>query len=150
MARLTKTLQGLIERAERNGTAIKRVREGQVMGNYGGWKGDLINQWKVEIDERDEYKLMYVEHYDTTIAVIRHNVNGTVDLVRYYGESNSDRDALNGLCEYYYIDRSFRYKPSTCEFSEVTVDIGKVQSEMARGMQEHLRKEAPWILGGVS
>lgn len=149
MPRLSKTLRGLIERAERNGQAVKRVRQGSVMGNY-GFKGELIDQWKVEVVDHNSHTRVYVEHYGTTIASIIVHESGRTQLERYYGESVSDRDALNGLCDYYDIDRSFGYKPSTCEFFEEVEDIGRIQSEMARGMQEHIRKEAPWILGGVN
>lgn len=149
---LSKTLRGLIERAERNGSAVKRVREGHVSGNwYYGDKGELIDQWKVVVVRNTSHEHVEVYHYGTLIAHIM-QVHGQLPaLVRYYGESVSDRDALNGLCDYYGIDRQFSYRPSTGEFLDVTQyeDIGEIQSELSRAYREKLHEEAPWILGGV-
>lgn len=165
MAYLSKTLEQLIERAERRGTAVKRVREGSIMGNH-MWgmsreaqreyisSTPMIDQWRVTVHRTKQdgrrYRNIIVDHYGTEIAfIIIDETRGTVDLHNYYGESNSDRDALNGLCSHYGIDRRFRYRPSIGEFTEVTADredIGKIQSDMIAMRQEHIRKEAPWIL----
>lgn len=162
MAYLTKTLETLIERAERKGTAVKRVREGSIMGNH-MWgmsreaqreyirSTPMIEQWRVTVGRpNNHYTRIIVEHYGTRIAEIcRCNRTGKASLSYYYGESNSDRDALNGLCSHYGIDRGFSYRPSTGEFIEVTQereDIGKIQADMIALRQEHIRKEAPWIL----
>lgn len=117
---LTKTLETLIERAKRNGTAVKRVREGAIMGGYGirnPKETPMVEQWRVTvvIAEQDGniYENIIVDHYGTGIAhIIRNLTQGTTRLHSWYGESNSDRDALNGLCSYYGIDAGFRYRPS--------------------------------------
>jgi hypothetical protein len=165
MAYLTKTLETLIERAERKGTAAKRVREGSIMGNQ-LWgmsveeqreyvkSTPMVEQWRVTVQrtkqDGEAYKNIIVDHYGTEIAfIIVNETRGTTDLHNYYGESNSDRDALNGLCSHYGIDRGFSYRPSTGEFIEVTAereDIGKIQADMIALRQEHIRKEATWIL----
>lgn len=125
---LTKTLQTLIERAERKGQATKRVREGAIMGSYNPmWnpvdvkETPMIDQWRVTIHHAStdyDWKHVSVDHYGTCIAEIVVD-NGNARLVNYYGESNSDRDALNGLCSYYGIDEGFRYRPSIDKFERV-------------------------------
>jgi hypothetical protein len=125
---LTKTLEQLIERAEKKGSAIKRVREASVMGNSYSWGMDvqayreyvkstpMINQWEVK---RYVLSLETVEvyHYDTLIFKAENY--GYWKMVYWYGQSNSDRDALNGLCSHFGINRSFRYLPSKDQFVEV-------------------------------
>jgi hypothetical protein len=163
---LTKTLQTLIERAERTGRAVKRVREANVMGNLSSWgmtreeqrryikSSPLIEQWAVTVERTKQdgiqYMNIFVDHYGTEIAhIIVDETRGTPELYKYYGESNSDRDALNGLCSHYGIERGFRYRPSIGQFEEVkkqTEDIGQVQREMAEHAQRKIREEAPWIL----
>jgi hypothetical protein len=126
---LSKTLQSLLERAERKGTAVKRVREGAVMDNS-GWgmtaseraeyikSTPMINQWEV-----NRYVLsgevVEVHHYDTLIAKFECKF-GEWELTYWYGQSNTDRDALNGLCDHFGVNRGFRYRPSIDSFEEVT------------------------------
>lgn len=133
---LSKTLATLIERAERKGTAVKRVREGAIIGNgqtsglnrfdYNRFlkQSPMVEQWRVTIGRTEQdgtkYENVIVDHYGTEIAFIERNMTkGTARLVNYYGESNSDRDALNGLCDYYGIDAGFRYRPSVDKFELV-------------------------------
>ncbi|QDP42791.1 hypothetical protein HWC53_gp071 [Bacillus phage vB_BmeM-Goe8] len=126
---LSKTLEQLLERAERKGTAVKRVREGSVMDSS-SWgmspaerneyirSTPMINQWEI-----NRYVLsgevVEVHHYDTLIAKFEHKF-GSWDLTYWYGQSNTDRDALNGLCSYFGVKRGFRYRPSVDSFEEVT------------------------------
>ena len=123
---LTDTLRTLIERAERNGQAVKRVREGAVIGN--GFYGDpkqtpLIDQWRVTVVNHDkkmgDWQVMHVDHYGTEIACIKIE-QGKAELVNYYGQSYSDRNALNGLCGYYGLPHRFRYLPSKHEFKLIS------------------------------
>ena len=122
---LTKTLEQLIERAERKGTAVKRVRANNIIGNHNSGDTRLVDQWRVMVHRAHQdgvtYKNVVVDHYGTEIAhIIVNETQGTTELYNYYGQSNADRDALNGLCTRYGIDRGFRYRPSIGSFEEVT------------------------------
>ena len=133
---LTKTLETLIERAERNGQATKRVREGSIMGNVlWGMSPEeqreyinstpMIQQWRVTITETEQdgvkYRNVTVDHYGTEIAhIIIDRASGNAALYNYYGESNSDRDALNGLCGYYGLPHRFSYRPSIDSFELIS------------------------------
>lgn len=117
---LTNTLATLIERAERKGEAVKKVRELSIMGNaYWGVSKEavknspMVNQWKVVVDGDI---VVVVEHYDTEI--FKANVS-TKELLHWYGESNSDRDALNGLCANYRLKERFSYRPSKDLFERI-------------------------------
>lgn len=129
---LTKTLQGLIERAERNGVAVKRIREGLVMGsyipmsNYSEWAKTtpMIEQWRVTnqkcTQDGIEYENIIVDHYGTGIChIILNKTTGENKLHMWYGESNSDRDALNGLMEYYNLPHRFVHRPVNGGFQMV-------------------------------
>jgi hypothetical protein len=129
---LSKTLEQLLERAERKGTAVKRVREGAVMDNS-SWgmtaseraeyikSTPMINQWEVNRYITDgDTAVVEVLHYDTLIAKFVKQPYESYELVEWYGQSNTDRDALNGLCSYFGVNRGFRYRPSVDTFEEIT------------------------------
>jgi len=116
---LTKTLQTLLERAERKGIAIKRVRYNQIMGNENSGITDFVNQWEVKWTVvSDVYKVVEVLHYDTQIACFEYK-HGAWCLYNWYGESNADRDALNGLCHHFGVSSRFSYSRKNAEFMEV-------------------------------
>lgn len=128
--RLTKTLQTLIERAERKGQAVKRVREGSVMGGY-CYDAEyikstpMIDQWRVTITNTEQdgmrFKNVIVDHYGTEIChIVINHTTGERKLHNWYGQSNTDRDALNGLMDYYGLSHGFRYRPSTDKFELVS------------------------------
>lgn len=122
---MTKSMEMLIERAERKGEAVKRVREGAVMGNeipfmnpgeYSKWvkTTPMIEQWKVEYkrelnQDGSVSKEWKVYHYDTLIFHADNNCAGGWVLAYYYGESNTDRDTINSLCNYFDINARFSY-----------------------------------------
>ena len=126
---LSQTLLNLIERAERKGSAVKRVREGAVMDS-GSWgmsplerneyirSTPMINQWEVKVYTL-AYETIEVYHYDTLIFKAENYMPNGYRLLEWYGESNSDRDALNGLCYHYGINKRFTYRPSVNSFEEV-------------------------------
>lgn len=118
---LTKTLATLLERAERKGEAIKRVRYNQIMGNENSGNTDFVNQWQVKMytSAVDGATIINVLHYDTLIARIENFMPNGYRLVYWYGESNADRDALNGLCYLYGINKRFSYSRKNEEFMEV-------------------------------
>jgi hypothetical protein len=131
MSRLSNTLLTLIERAEKKGSAIKRVREGSVMGGY-TWgmsaaarrdyikSTPMINQWEVVYAlNLDSIKCptYQIYHYDTLIAEIEQFMPNGYRLNYWYGQSNTDRDALNGLVSHFGISGyGFRYLPSKDKF----------------------------------
>lgn len=98
------------------------------MGNYSPWHNvdvrstPMIEQWAVTVERTRQdgvnYTNLIVDHYGTQIAHIVVS-NGQAKLVDYYGESRSDCDTLNGLCEVFAINRGFTYRPSKDEFKEV-------------------------------
>jgi hypothetical protein len=116
---LTKTLQQLLERAEKNGVAVKRVREGAVMGNtYGNreWvkTTPMIEQWRVaclRTGGEKEYIKFTVWHYGTIIADFGKKHGESWVLNSWYGQSNTDRDTLNALTYHFGISGySFSYR----------------------------------------
>ncbi len=125
---LTKTLQTLLERAERKGEAVKRVREASVIGSGYGWgynpkDSDMIEQWKIVVTNSMGHVALQVTqytiyHYGTEIARISDR-NGYWELHYYYGESKSDADALNGFCSYFGIPKRFTYRPVNGGFQEI-------------------------------
>lgn len=124
---LTKTLQTLIERAERNGQATKRVREGAIMGSWNIVPEDvkktpMIDQWRVTIANHDghagDWQVISVDHYGTEIACITID-EGIAQLRNHYGESVTDANALSGLCSYYGMSYRFSFKPSKDLFERV-------------------------------
>lgn len=114
---MNKTLASLIERAERKGNAVKRVRANQIMGNENCGSTDMVNQWEVEhvqtfANVSEHFESVKVYHYDTLIFFAT-NMKGIGWVLQdYYGESKSDADALNGLCRYFGIDKGFSYGKS--------------------------------------
>ena len=122
MRGLSKTLETLIERATRKGVATKRVRGYNVMGGHNTGDTRMIQQWRVTVIDTEQdgisYRNVTLDHYGTEIAhIIQDKTNGVNALHNYYGESNSDRDALNGLMEHYGLPHGFNYRPSINEFS---------------------------------
>lgn len=131
---LTKTLATLLERAERKGEAVKRVREASVMGSGYGWgsweeraerlkNSPMINQWEVKVTRTMGQVALQVTqyevfHYDTLIARISDR-NERWELHYFYGESTSDADALSGLCAHFGIAKRFTFRPVNGGFQEI-------------------------------
>ena len=96
----------LIERAERKGQATRRVGAG-------------LEQWGVKYETNGfTHEKVEVFHYGTRIFNAE-KISNNWHLISWYGESKSDSEALNGLCNYYDIDESFRYRPSLGQFERV-------------------------------
>jgi hypothetical protein len=129
MSRLSNTLLTLIERAERKGEAQKRVRQGNIMGNAHSWgmtaqqwreyvkSTPIVVQWEVKIYTL-AFQTVEVYHYDTLIFKAENFMPNGWRLLEWYGESASDRDALNGLVYHFGMSgkHSFRYFPSKSLF----------------------------------
>lgn len=105
---MTKTLDTLLERAQRNSVAIKngRITEydfGQV------YKGDLQEQWAIEY--HNQSNIVELRHWGTTLVEYNH-VEQIVYKESMYAQSVSDRDALNWFFQTFHIDLHAHYYPS--------------------------------------
>lgn len=98
---MSKTLEQLFVKASQKGESNKNGR----MVDY-GYKGQLQEQWHV-IDKDGYFNL---RHWGTTILTVSNH-----EVIKVYGQSNSDRDALNQAFEWLGINRHAHYYPSRCE-----------------------------------
>lgn len=108
---MSKTLEQLFDKARMTGESNKNGRM-SIFGPGYVDKGQLQEQWHV-IDKDSKFNL---RHWGTTILATD---NGVITDV--YGESNSDRDALNQALDYLGINRHVHYYPSRAEL-EVHID----------------------------
>lgn len=98
---LTKGVELLLQKAEKKGEAVKKIRESQILHRK-SVTNNLVNQWKMKIQN----DILIVEHYDTKIAEIdRKNKK----ILYVYGESQTDAMVINGLCHKYGIDDRFSF-----------------------------------------
>lgn len=96
------TLEKLLKKAYKTGESNKNGRM-----SYGyGCKGELMEQWHV-IDKKEGFEL---RHWGTVILAIDKGVVKTI-----YGQSNSDRDALNQVFEWQNMPYHAHYFPSRDE-----------------------------------
>lgn len=99
---MSKTLEQLFNKARNNGESNKNGRP-----MYYGRVGRLQEQWHV-IDNGSRFEL---RHWGTTILALD-NHGGITDV---YGESNSDRDALNQAFDWLHTNCHAHYYPSRAE-----------------------------------
>lgn len=109
---MSKTLEQLFNKARINGESNKNSR----MKEY-GYTGELREQWHV-IDNGRRFEL---RHWGTTILATDNG--GIVDV---YGESNSDRDALNQAFKWLGINRHVHYYPSRSELEVHVNDTDEI------------------------
>ena len=98
---MSKTLEQLFNKARVNGESNKNGRPAM----YGG-VGQLQEQWHV-IDNGKQFEL---RHWGT--AILTTDNGGIVDV---YGESKSDRDALNQAFDWLHTNCHAHYYPSRSE-----------------------------------
>lgn len=119
MTKQHKTLETLIERAERRGTAGNGKWEVEVIRN-----GSTVKQDGSE----DIIKIYVVRHYGTEVLKIAQYVNNkngydkpitTPTMGYHYGQSKSDADGLNAVCAYFGMPHRFTYKPVNGGFQMV-------------------------------
>lgn len=84
-------------------------------------KRDGVEVWAAEWKSEGMRRGLNIWHYGTLVA----NFGGTEDsyivqLKYVYGESRSDADAINALCQMIGDKRRFTYKPVNGGFMEVT------------------------------
>jgi len=102
---MSKTLEQLFNKARMNGESNKNGRI--IEYDFGHvYKGELREQWHV-IDDGKQFEL---RHWGTTILATD---NGAI--VDVYGESKSDRDALNQAFDYLNTNCHAHYYPSKSE-----------------------------------
>lgn len=102
---MSKTLEQLFNKARKNGEANKNGRTTEY--DFGHvYKGELREQWHV-VDNGDKFEL---RHWGTTILALE---NGAI--VDVYGESSSDRDALNQAFDYLHTNCHAHFYPSRSE-----------------------------------
>lgn len=106
---MTKTLETLLDRACLTGESNKNGRPAM----YGG-VGRLQEQWHVT----DDGNTVTVRHWGTQIIEATRKEHKVVDL---YGQSKTDRDALNQIFSYLGISMHAHYYPSR-ETLEVHAD----------------------------
>ena len=108
LIKMSKQLEVLIERAERKGQAILN---GRMTYDYGS-VGRLREKYAIEIDG----DTLQLRHWGTETLVIN-MVEKTI--LKWYGESSSDRDSMNYILRKFDIAGGFRYRPSVDEFTFV-------------------------------
>lgn len=105
---MSKQLERLIERAERRGEAVLNGRM-----NYGyGQAGNLREKYAIKI----KGSILQLRHWGTITLVIDKDKR---EILKWYGESSSDRDSMNYILREFNIPGSFRYRPSIDEFSYI-------------------------------
>lgn len=105
---MSKQLETLIERAERNSQAILN---GRMTYDYGS-VGRLREKYAIEIDD----DTLQLRHWGTETLLI--NITEKT-ILKWYGQSNSDRDSMNYVLGRFGIAGRFRYRPSVDEFTLV-------------------------------
>lgn len=104
---MSKTLEQLLNKARATGESNKNGRISEY--DFGHvYKGDLREQWHV-IDKGNHEKFE-LRHWGTVILATD---NGAI--TELYGESNSDRDALNQAFDWLHTNCHAHYYPSRSE-----------------------------------
>ena len=100
---MSKTLEQLFNKARANGESNKNGRP-----MYYGGVGQLQEQWHIIDNGNGSH--FELRHWGTTILATDNG--GIVDV---YGESNSDRDALNQAFDWLHTNCHAHYYPSRAE-----------------------------------
>lgn len=103
---MSKQIETLIKRAERKGQAILN---GRMRYDYGS-VGRLREKYAITIDG----DTLQLRHWGTETLLIN---MADKTILKWYGESNSDRDSMNYILDRFGIAGRFRYRPSVDGFS---------------------------------
>jgi len=104
-----KTLDNLYSKALKQGFA--RVNGRIVEYDFGQvYKGDLQEKYSIKMNG----DILTFKHWGTVTLVA--NIE-RCELIKWYGESVSDRDSLNYMLNKLNIDGRFHYYPSKLEFT---------------------------------
>lgn len=105
---MSKQIEKLIEKAERNGKAVINGRK----RHYPGGLGKLEEKYAIKIDGN----ILRLRHWGTETLVID---TAKKTVLKWYGEGISDRDSMNFVKDKFGIGGRFRYRPSADEFSYI-------------------------------
>src|SRR5699024_3363334 len=83
------------------------------MSHYYGHKGELEEKYSVTIIDVEGNPRLYLRHWGTITLAIKLD---TKEILKFYGESVSDRNSMNTILNLLDIPQGFRYFPSRDEF----------------------------------
>lgn len=118
---MSKQLETLLEKALKTGYANANGRKREY-----GYIGELESKWAFKYNNETGNLRMY--HWGTLILEFGSLKSSKPIVKSYYGQSKSDRDALQFLFSYFETGYSAKYRPSVDEFS-VTADFGTGELE---------------------
>lgn len=117
---MSKTLEKLVEKALTTGHSNINGRQ-----RWYGYTGELQSKYSMRYTEQGN---LHVYHWGTKILCLG-NLKSSKPIVKgFYGQSKSDRDALQFLFDYFETGYSAKYRPSVDEFS-ITADFGTGELE---------------------
>lgn len=103
---MSKTLENLLSKAQKNG---KAVLNGRMSYGWGGTQGPIEEKYRIEV-EGNSVKLY---HWGTKTL----DIDTRKNKVSYvYGESNSDRDSINFMLYRFGIQNHTHFYPSKNRF----------------------------------
>lgn len=118
---MSKQLETLLQKAFKTGYANANGRKREY-----GYIGELESKWAFKYNNETGNLRMY--HWGTLILEFGSLKSSKPIVKSYYGQSKSDRDALQFLFNYFETGYSAKYRPSVDEFS-VTADFGTGELE---------------------
>ena len=118
---MSKQLETLLEKALKTGYANANGRKREY-----GYIGELESKWAFKYNNETGNLRMY--HWGTLILEFGSLKSSKPIVKGFYGQSKSDRDALQFLFNYFETGYSAKYRPSVDEFS-VTADFGTGELE---------------------
>ena len=110
-----KTIENLFEKARNNNDGVANINGRP--SYYFGEKGELQSKYRITFTANN----IFMEHWGTEIIDIN---TAEKQVVAWYGESNSDRDAINMLLYLLSMDHKYLaiYRPSNVGFKVVKVE----------------------------
>lgn len=112
---MSKTLEKLTQKALTTGHSNINGRQ-----RWYGYTGELQSKYSMRYTEQGN---LHVYHWGTKILCLGSLKSSKPIVKDFYGQSKSDRDALQFLFDYFGLDYYAQYRPSIGEFS-VTADFG--------------------------
>ena len=111
---MSKTLENLIERAERTGSANLNGR----MRDY-NYIGPIEEKYHIELHNN----ILEFRHWGTRTLVA--NLE-TKEVLQFYGIGVSDRDSLNFIASHFKLPYYFRYSPHKNEFHMFSKETNQI------------------------
>lgn len=133
MTKPHKTLEMLIERANRKGTAKAGNWTVHFTRNATGRQMQLVDNTRQ--DREIFVETITIEHYGTQVLALEWEKFGEFltskcpKLVYYYGQSASDAAALNAVCAQFNLPDRFSFRPKNGGFMKIAPEpVGKFES----------------------